>query len=191
MLVERNPLFERIETAKRGGRGHAKPAGIADQFRQRSRQSRQCAHARIDKQLRLQGRSQARIVVEEPEHVLERRITDVTKRQSRQASKTTLLEIVRQARGNIGHELGRGREVIANGAYAQIRSQPRADGGFNLTQRGRLTCTLAGQPSHLSSRGIALIRELNEPGIKSSEPNELRRLRNAGEKRLRAAHCRH
>lgn len=113
------------------------------------------------------------------------------KRQPRQAPKTAVLEIVRQARSNTGHELGRGGEAIANAAYAQVRPEARAEGGFNLAERSGLIGALTGQPSHSSSRGIALIRELNEPGIKSRETNELRRLRNAGEKCLRAAHCRH
>jgi len=122
---------------------------------------------------------------------VERRVADITKGQTRQSSKATLLQIVRQGRRNIRHEFGRRGDVIANRSYAQLRSQLCAHGCFNLGQRSRFAGAFAGQPPHLQTGGFPLVREFDQSRIESSKSNELGRFCHTGKKRLRAADCGH
>ena len=119
----RAQLGERIQARERGGAGDAELVRIGEQLGERDGQRRQRADAAVGKQLRLQRRTEPRIVVEQAVHVLEHGFAHVAVREPGEPAQSAALEIVRQRRRDVGDHRSPTPSQLVDVADAEVGAQ--------------------------------------------------------------------
>jgi len=175
------PLGQCVHATESGGRRDAESKRVGHQFGQRARKTREGSQGAVREKLRLQGRAEQWIVLEEPVHVLQLRGADVLVTQARQPAQAAGFEIVRQRRGNVGRHAGSELDHAGQAADTDVRAKGIAMQAFELVQAHRLASLFARGPAHALRGVFGVGGNRDETGVKGGKRKELLR---SGHKRL-------
>jgi hypothetical protein len=179
-------LVERIETLERRRCRDPEGERVGDELAQRHRQRGQRAEAGIDEQLRLQRRTEPRLVVEQGVHVLQTRVAHVSERDPGHRSQAAAGEIVGQRGGNVGDSRAFARGELVDDADPAVAPEVGAVPGLDLLARRRR----AVRPARGDGAAVVHV-ERHQAGVERHPGEQVRRAAHTRHERLRAADSRH